>query len=299
MSAVQVQGKQVDQRSDIFAFGCILYEAAAGRKPFQGDSIIDSLHKLIYSQPAPIIESNPSAPAELQRIIRKCIAKDPDERYQSAKDIAIDLRALVVEIDSGSFVHTLSQPVTASQSNTDPNSGGQQTLGNVAYDTATSVGLGGTDPSGSRTLPRTRITPRVIAVAITASLAVFALLYMIIGMKHGRARPGGLFQNRKIAKLTSSGTSWQARISADGKYVAYIVSDQGQQSIWLRQVATSINLPIVPAADVDYKGLAFSPDGNYIYYSAQEKGKVSHSLYQVASLGGNPKKVLDQVSGSI
>src|ERR1700681_24732 len=70
MSPEQAQGKtnEIDQRSDIFSFGCILYEAVTGKKPFEGDSIVKSLHSLIY-EPAPAIaELNPSAPADLQRI---------------------------------------------------------------------------------------------------------------------------------------------------------------------------------------------------------------------------------------
>jgi len=70
MSPEQAQGRtnEIDQRSDIFSFGCILFEAATGKKPFEGDSIVKSLHSLIY-EPAPQIKDlNPSAPAELQRI---------------------------------------------------------------------------------------------------------------------------------------------------------------------------------------------------------------------------------------
>ena len=85
MSPEQAQGKPVDQRSDIFSFGCILYEAATGRRPFEGDSAIDTLHKIIYSTAAPITDFNPSLPADLQRIIRRCLAKEPDKRYQTIK----------------------------------------------------------------------------------------------------------------------------------------------------------------------------------------------------------------------
>src|SRR3989441_11964000 len=77
MSPEQAQAKTVDQRSDIFSFGCILYEATAGCKPFAGDSVVDTLHKIIH-EPAPAItDLNPSASSELQRVIRKCLAKEP------------------------------------------------------------------------------------------------------------------------------------------------------------------------------------------------------------------------------
>src|SRR6266498_3802173 len=96
MSPEQAQGKteEIDQRSDIFSFGCILFEAATGNKPFEGESVIKSLHMVVYESAPPIAELNPSAPSELQRIVRRCLAKDPDERYQSIKEVAIELREL-------------------------------------------------------------------------------------------------------------------------------------------------------------------------------------------------------------
>jgi eukaryotic-like serine/threonine-protein kinase len=99
MSPEQAQGKTVDQRSDIFSFGCVLYEATTGRRPFDGDSAIDTLHKIIYAAAAPIADLNPDAPADLQRIVRRCLAKDPDKRYQTIRDVANDLEDLRREIE--------------------------------------------------------------------------------------------------------------------------------------------------------------------------------------------------------
>ncbi len=98
MSPEQAQAKTVDQRSDIFSFGCVLYEAATDRKPFAGESVIDTLHKIIY-EPAPAItEFNPSASPELQRVIRKCLAKKPEKRYQTIRETANDLEELREEL---------------------------------------------------------------------------------------------------------------------------------------------------------------------------------------------------------
>ena len=104
MSPEQARGGEVDQRSDIFSFGCLLYEATTGRKAFKGDSTIDSLHKIIY-EPAPAVtDFNPAAPAELQRIIRKCLIKDRDKRYQAIRDAATDLEDLLEEIKGRSDI---------------------------------------------------------------------------------------------------------------------------------------------------------------------------------------------------
>ena len=97
MSPEQALGRAVDQRSDIFAFGCILYEMVTGRKPFAGNSMIDTLHKVIYTPAAPVKDFNQNCPYELQRIIRRCLTKDPEDRYQRMKDIATDLREFLEE----------------------------------------------------------------------------------------------------------------------------------------------------------------------------------------------------------
>jgi TolB-like protein/tRNA A-37 threonylcarbamoyl transferase component Bud32 len=103
MSPEQAQGKidEIDQRSDVFSFGCMLFEAATRRRPFEGESAIMTLHRLVYEPPPPIADFNPSAPPDLQRIVRRCLAKDPEERYQTMKDVAIELKELRRELESG------------------------------------------------------------------------------------------------------------------------------------------------------------------------------------------------------
>jgi serine/threonine protein kinase/TolB-like protein len=100
MSPEQARGHtgEIDHRSDIFSFGCILFEAVTRRKAFQGVDAIDSLNKIIR-EPAPSISSIcPDMPAELQKIVRRCLEKNPDDRYQSIKDVAIELKDLRDEL---------------------------------------------------------------------------------------------------------------------------------------------------------------------------------------------------------
>ncbi len=96
MSPEQAQGKvnEIDQRSDIFSFGCILFEAATGYRPFAAESVIESLHKVVNNAPPPIKDLNPSAPDGLQGIVGRCLAKDREQRYQTIKEVVLDLTAI-------------------------------------------------------------------------------------------------------------------------------------------------------------------------------------------------------------
>jgi serine/threonine protein kinase len=119
MSPEQAQGKPVDQRSDIFSFGCIIYEVVSGHRPFEGDSILDVLHKIVHAEPPPVTDDVSRCPAALRRIIRKCLVKNPERRYQSIKDVAVDLRDLAegheVELSLSTSPPTLQGRMTAEQ----------------------------------------------------------------------------------------------------------------------------------------------------------------------------------------
>ena len=94
MSPEQLQGKPVDGRSDLFSLGAVFYEMATGLQAHRGDSTATILAEILRGEPRPVRQLNPEIPAELQRVIRKCLEKDPADRYQSAKDLVIDLRRL-------------------------------------------------------------------------------------------------------------------------------------------------------------------------------------------------------------
>ena len=107
MSPEQARGLPVDQRSDVFALGVTLYEMLTGRKAFQGQTNLDTM-QAVLTQPVPPLAASADAPAdvtaELQRIIGKCTAKDPDERFQGMKDLVVDLRAARRRLESSPSV---------------------------------------------------------------------------------------------------------------------------------------------------------------------------------------------------
>jgi len=91
MAPEQLEGKEADARTDIFAFGAVLYEMATGRKAFQSGSQASLIAKIMHSDPPPIRSFEPLTPVSLDRLVKACLAKDPEERIQSARDVKLEL----------------------------------------------------------------------------------------------------------------------------------------------------------------------------------------------------------------
>ena len=83
MAPEQVEGKEIDARTDIFAFGVVLYEMATGRKAFEGDSKASLTAAILTSDPPPISKIQPLTPPALERVVKRCLAKDPEDRWQT------------------------------------------------------------------------------------------------------------------------------------------------------------------------------------------------------------------------
>jgi serine/threonine protein kinase/Tol biopolymer transport system component len=261
MSPEQVQSKAVDQRSDIFSFGCILYEAATGERPFQGDTDIEVLHKILREKPPAVDQLNPAVPAELRRLVRRCLAKDPEQRYQSMKDLAIELNDLAEEYDQLS-------PASSPSSST--------------AEVAPVVGPG----------RRFRI-----GAVVTGAVVLGAILAGAYFLGQWRSRPAApaAFESVRFTSLTASGNVRAAAISPDGKVVVQAVEEAGKQSLRVRQVATGSDVEIV-SPGTPFGGIALTPDGNYVYFTRSERDVRLYSLlYQVPVLGGPPRKLIFDV----
>src|SRR6202041_3763590 len=103
MSPEQAEGKRVDARSDIFSFGALLYEMVTGRRAFEGDSRLSTLSAVLREEPKPAGQIVESLPRELERIIVRCLRKNPERRFQTMADLKVALQELKEESDSGTL----------------------------------------------------------------------------------------------------------------------------------------------------------------------------------------------------
>ncbi len=123
MSPEQARGLSIDARTDIFSFGVVLYEMVAGRAPFGGETKNDIIVSLLNREPPPLARFAPSAVPELQRIVTKALAKDKEERYQTVKDLLIDLRGLKRELEFEARLERSADPGFSSEGNQAGHSG--------------------------------------------------------------------------------------------------------------------------------------------------------------------------------
>ncbi|MBL8190827.1 MAG: protein kinase, partial [Acidobacteria bacterium] len=118
LSPEQIVGDPVDERSDLFSLGVMLYEMCTGRLPFEGQTTTGVLSSILQNAPPPILRSMPDAPEELEWIVTKLLAKDPDERYQTARELANDLKRLRqrLELEASQARHSKSGDTAENES---------------------------------------------------------------------------------------------------------------------------------------------------------------------------------------
>jgi serine/threonine protein kinase len=303
MSPEQAQGKvnEIDHRSDVFSFGCILYEAITHRKAFEGKDTIDSLNKIIREQPEPIPTHTPNAPADLQRIVRRCLAKDPEERYQTIKDVALEIKDVRRELQNAVGINTTVPPSSSSMAQSVASPSSLESQGAV---TSLSPAATSAHPSSAEFLV-SQIGRHNIGILVGLGVVVVGLIagLYLFSQWSGRNKSSGSSGQMKISRLVTGikGVS-NASISPDGKYVVYAVYQKETVSLHLRQVSTGSDREIVaPVANANISGTVFSPDSELVYYNLYHReNSPLGTLYQVPVIGGRePRKILEHISSII
>jgi serine/threonine protein kinase len=255
MSPEQAQGDHVDQRSDIFSLGVMFYEMLSGRRPFEGANPAAAIAAILRDAPQLLTEVRPAVPRELARLVSRCLAKNPNDRFQSALDLRHTLEEVKQDIDSGEL--------------------------------ATSI------PAAAPLSPRRRATPLLaLAIGVPIVVALAAAWFLYAGDNPRTVVP--ILRNPVQVTSTldvESYPSW----SPDGQRVAYQVNTTrfwllGNHDIWIAQLGRGEPVNLTKDSPANDRRPSWSPTGRDIAFYSDRDGE--WGVYLVPAVGGSARKVL-------
>lgn len=304
MSPEQARGKEVDTRTDIWSLGVVIYEMIAGHAPFAGETSTDIIASIIKVDPQPLSTKNPEVPPKLEEIVLKALEKDPEDRYQTVKDLLVDLRKLRKRLDFESELERTNPPAS-SLGHQLTTSSGQQHATTASAGVAASTLTAGDHPTTSAEyliseIKRHKTGVAVAAIVLIVLIAGGAFAWFKLRADQTVKPPGQMKITRLVTAL--QGRPSNVSVSPDGKYVAYSLQVGGDASLWIRQVTQDSSIQIVaPEENGVFNGVTFSPDGDSIYFvRVNTKTDRNGSLYQIPVLGGRePRKILPHVTGRV
>jgi eukaryotic-like serine/threonine-protein kinase len=293
MSPEQTRAKPTDARSDIWSLGCVMYEMAAGRPPFSGETSADLIAEIVRMDPEPLVRVVPEAPERLDEIISKALEKSPDERYQTVKDLLIDLRRLKKKLDAASDTERsyAPHPEADRQNSVIRPTGGEPVIPTAAVVNTT---LSGKQLLATGFREHKAGALIIIGVLLVAFAGLAYAIYKFVEPSGPAPQP-----TMQLTRLTTDGRNGATSISPDGKYVVYSSGSEHDRSLWVRQTATGSAVQIMPPAVGTYRGTSFSPDGNHVYYTWTSSQNVRGTLFEISTLGGTPKQLLTGIEGPV
>ena len=248
MAPEQIRAERVDHRADIFSLGLVLYEMLSGKRAFRGDSAVETLNAILKEDPPQLSESNDQVNPTLERVVLHCLEKKPGHRFQSAADVAFTLGSLSGLSSGRTVAETLKAPA-----------------------------------------PRQKVWLRWL-IGAALLLALIATIFLV-----------GLYLTRTPAeaelirfsvllpeKVMMSGTTPALAVSPDGRHIAFIAAQEGQNLLWVRSL-DSFTPKSLAALEISGSPTPpfWSPDSRFIGFFA------GGQLKKIESGGGPAQKVCD------
>ena len=256
MAPEQLEGKEADARTDIFSFGAVMYEMITGRRAFDGKTKTSLIAAIIDRDPPPIATVQPLAPAALDRLVRTCLAKDADDRWQTAHDVVLELRG-IGESSAGLF-HERRSSVRI------------HALWLVACIVVAALAVFG---ARAWVRPARGAAPTIRASMLPPPHATFSSIGTLAG--------GGASMS-----TGSGGVIGSFAISPDGSAVTFTAVDaDGRTLLWIRRLAGLTAAPLRDTEGASYP--FFSADGKFVAFFADAK------LKKMTVDGGVPQVVCD------
>ena len=282
MSPEQVRGLPVDERTDIWSLGVVLFEMLTSHAPFEGHTKSDVMAAILEREPASLARLTVGTTEALQAIVTKTLKKDLHERYQTAEELLTDLRNINQPESNANFDKPLLPTVNR----------------HLVAETAMQRAKSTDDPGAIRTPSSAEYIVSEIKQHKASVLIVLSVLALAVtgisfwGYKFiGNKRSADRFETMSVARLTSSRAK-AAAISPDGKYVAFVKEDGTQRSLWLKQIGSTSDIQISSQTDAGW--LVFSRNGDYLYY-----GNFFGDIARMPVLGGPSSLVIKRVGSSI
>ncbi len=262
MSPEQAQGLEVDHRTDIFSLGVVLYELFAGEPPFKGTHDAALAYEIVNVDPPPISTIRPEIDPEIDRIVFECLQRDPDERFQAAKDISKELKR--VKRDSSRNRHSRVSAVPhlnqSSRSSEDP-------VPRIGFSVSTFL-------------------PWIIAGICFVGMAVLAITFIVSPSQDKRTVRAFLPSPEKSNFFMYGNEAGPAAISSDGQRLAFVAADSSDRR-FLYVWALDANTPQRLAGTEGALHPFWSPDNQFLGYFDQNK------LRRIDASGGAPITICD------